>query len=75
MFQAEQTAAILAQEPAQAWWGETLPGIQQRKNVKALQPRLRQLASFNGLNFTHNLIIFFFGKKSSTINFNNIKII
>jgi hypothetical protein len=37
----------LAQEPGQAWWGQTLAALQQRSQTKALQPRLGQLNELN----------------------------
>ena len=42
-----QLGVALAEEPDQAWWGQTLAALQQRKQGKALQPRLRQLNNLN----------------------------
>ncbi|MED5263864.1 MAG: hypothetical protein VX532_02680, partial [Cyanobacteriota bacterium] len=42
-----QLGVALAEEPDLAWWGQTLAALQQRKQGKALQPRLRQLNNLN----------------------------
>ncbi|MFL0733642.1 MAG: DUF3352 domain-containing protein [Prochlorococcus sp.] len=43
-----QLGVALDQEPGLAWWGQTLTALQQRKQTKALQPRLSQLNELNG---------------------------
>lgn len=43
-----QLAVALAKDGAQAWWGESLDALQQRRDEKALQPRLQQLKQLAG---------------------------
>ena len=38
-----QLAVALDKEGSQSWWGESLDALQQRRDEKALQPRLQQL--------------------------------
>ncbi|MGC6482105.1 MAG: DUF3352 domain-containing protein [Synechococcus sp.] len=40
-----QLAVALAQEDHQEWWGGSLDALQQRRDAKALQPRLQQLTA------------------------------
>ena len=38
-----QLAVALAKDGAQEWWGQSLDALQQRRDEKAIQPRLQQL--------------------------------
>ncbi|MEB3159467.1 MAG: DUF3352 domain-containing protein [Synechococcus sp.] len=42
-----QLAVALAKDGSQEWWGESLDALQQRRDDKALQPRLQQLKALD----------------------------